>query len=82
MEANIRKVKDYADYEIGGIENEILDGDEYGTAREFFKMPMEKQVEDIYSMIINEVEKECRFLGREKVNAIIERCLEKSEWNQ
>lgn len=74
---NIRKVIETARNEIGGYENEIMDGKDSG----FFNQTIAEQVDGVYTNIIDRIEREVRFLGKPTVKYLIEFAVRESEYN-
>jgi len=75
MEHNLEKVKNLTEQYVGGLENQMSDyeegTEEYEEAKAFFDQPKESQIEEIYEAIINDIEKEVRFAGKDTIKFLI-----------
>ena len=75
MEHNLEKVKNLTEQYVGGLENQMSDyeegTEEYEEAKAFFDQPKESQIEEVYEAIINDIEKEVRFAGKDTIKFLI-----------
>ena len=75
MEYNFNKVKEATEKFVGGLENQMADyeegSEEYNEAKAFFDQPKETQIEEVYESIMNDIEKEVRFAGKDTIKFLI-----------
>ncbi len=75
MNYNLNKVKEATWEYVGGLENQLEDyeegSEEYNDAKAFFDLSREEQIEDVYEAIVNYIEKEVRFAGKDTIKAYI-----------
>ena len=75
MEYNLNKVKEATEKFVGGLENQMADyeegSEEYNEAKAFFDQPKESQIEEVYKSIMNDIEKEVRFAGKDTIKFLI-----------
>lgn len=77
MESTLRKIKEATEFEIGGWQNQLSDysneqdSEEYQEAKSFFELSQEEMTDIIYRNIVNNMEKEVRFAGKDMVKYMI-----------
>ena len=75
MKYNLEKVRNLTEQYVGGLENQMSDyeegTEEHEEAKAFFNQPKESQIEEVYGAIINDIEKEVRFAGKDTIKFLI-----------